>query len=133
MIICKNHRYPNCGPPPPLFFLFFNSSLLWDVFIINSVKKLQTWPKTQSEIDISPFLKTQKPSILYSILIKRLVCFCTLELYTKIIYENKIKNYTERSMIWPQNVDKGKLNKYILKATVDPVFRLSHCNWNFKI
>ena len=43
---------------PP--FKFFNSSLLWDVFIINSVKQLQTWPKTQSEIDISPFLKTQK-------------------------------------------------------------------------
>jgi hypothetical protein len=45
---------------PP--FNFFNSSLLWDVFIINSVKQLQTWPKTQSEINISPFLKTQKPS-----------------------------------------------------------------------
>jgi hypothetical protein len=62
---CKSnyhHRYPICGPP------FFNSSLLWDVFIINSVKQLQTWPKTQSEIDISPFLKTQKPSILYSII-----------------------------------------------------------------
>jgi hypothetical protein len=38
---------------------------LWDVFIINSVEQLQTLPKTQSEIDISPFLKTQKPSILY--------------------------------------------------------------------
>ena len=63
---CKSnyhHRYPICGPP------FFNSSLLWDVFIINSVKQLQTWPKTQSEIDISPFLKTQKPSILYSIIL----------------------------------------------------------------
>ena len=45
---------------PP--FKFFNSSPLWDVFIINSVKQLQTWPNTQSEIDISPFLKTQKPS-----------------------------------------------------------------------
>ena len=33
-----------------------------DVFITNSVKQLQTLPKTQSEIDISPFLKTQKPS-----------------------------------------------------------------------
>jgi hypothetical protein len=56
--------------PPPLFFnFFFNSSLLWDVFIINSVEQLQTLPKTQSaEIDISPFLKTQKPSILYSII-----------------------------------------------------------------
>jgi hypothetical protein len=41
---------------------------LWDVFIINSVEQLQTLPKTQSEIDISPFLKTQKPSSrLYSI------------------------------------------------------------------
>ena len=40
---------------PPLFF-FFNSSLLWDVFIINSVEQLQTLPNTQSEIDISPFL-----------------------------------------------------------------------------
>ena len=40
------------------FFFFFNSSLLWDVFIINSVEQLQTLPKTQSEIDISPFLKT---------------------------------------------------------------------------
>ena len=28
-----------------------------DVFIINSVEQLQTLPKTQSEIDISPFLK----------------------------------------------------------------------------
>jgi hypothetical protein len=36
------------------------------VFIINNVEQLQTLPKTQSEIDISPFLKTQKPSILYS-------------------------------------------------------------------
>jgi len=27
---------------------------LWDVFIINSVEQLQTLPKTQSEIDISP-------------------------------------------------------------------------------
>jgi hypothetical protein len=43
---------------------------LWDVFIINSVEQLQTLPKTQSEIDISPFLKTQKPSILYSIILK---------------------------------------------------------------
>jgi hypothetical protein len=41
---------------------FVNSSLLWDVFIINSVEQLQTLPKTQSEIDTSPFLKTQKPS-----------------------------------------------------------------------
>jgi hypothetical protein len=49
-------------PPPPFFFKFVNSSLLWDVFIINSVEQLQTLPKTQSEIDISPFLKTQKPS-----------------------------------------------------------------------
>ena len=40
---------------------------MWDVFIINIVEQLQTLPKTQSEIDISPFLKTQKPSILYSI------------------------------------------------------------------
>ena len=45
---------------PPFFFFFFNSSLLWDVFIINSVKQLQTWPKTQSEIDISPFCKNTK-------------------------------------------------------------------------
>jgi hypothetical protein len=37
---------------------------LWDVFIINSVEQLQTLPKTQYEIDISPFLKTQKPLIL---------------------------------------------------------------------
>ena len=50
----------------PPFNFFFNSSLLWDVFIINSVEQLQTLPKTQSEIDISLFLKTQKPSILYS-------------------------------------------------------------------
>jgi hypothetical protein len=42
--------------------MFFNSSFFWDVFIINSVEQLQTLPKTQSEIDISPFLKTQKPS-----------------------------------------------------------------------
>ena len=51
------NRYPICGPP-----FFFNSSLLWEVFIINSVEQLQTLPKTQSEIDISPFLKTHKPS-----------------------------------------------------------------------
>ena len=56
-------------PPPLFFYFFFNSSLLWDVFIINSVEQLQTLPKTQSaEIDISPFLKTQKPSIIYSII-----------------------------------------------------------------
>ena len=61
---CAHHRYPICGPHP--LFYFFNSSLLWDVFIINSVEQLQTLPKTQSEIDISLFLKTQKPSILYS-------------------------------------------------------------------
>jgi hypothetical protein len=52
---------------PPLFFLYFNSSLLWDVFIINSVEQLQTLQKTQSENDISPFLKTQKLSILYRV------------------------------------------------------------------
>jgi hypothetical protein len=46
----------------PSFLKFFNSSLLREVFIINSVEQLQTLPKTQSEIDISPFLKTQKPS-----------------------------------------------------------------------
>ena len=34
---------------------------------INSVEQLQTLPKTQSEIDISPFLKTHKPSIICSI------------------------------------------------------------------
>jgi hypothetical protein len=33
---------------------------LWDVFIINSVEQLQTLPKTQSEIDISPFLKRMR-------------------------------------------------------------------------
>ena len=43
-------------PPPPFFFI---SLLLWDVFIINSVEQLQTLPKTQSEIDISLFLKTE--------------------------------------------------------------------------
>ena len=63
------HRYPICGPPPPPFFIFFfNSSLLWDVFIINSVEQ----PKTQSEIDISPFLKTQNPPLLYYIKGKQL-------------------------------------------------------------
>jgi len=40
---------------------------LWGDFIINSVEQLQTLPKTQSEIDISPFLKTQNPPLLYSI------------------------------------------------------------------
>ena len=40
----------------------FMSSLLWDVFIINSVEPLQALSKTHSEIDINPFLKTQKPS-----------------------------------------------------------------------
>ena len=47
------------------FFLFFNSSLLWDVFIINSVEQLQTLPKTQSEIDISPFPKNKNPVLVY--------------------------------------------------------------------
>jgi hypothetical protein len=37
---------------------------------INSVEQHQTLPKTQPEIDISPFLKTQEPSILYSIILK---------------------------------------------------------------
>ena len=55
-------RYPICGSPLFFFFFLFNSSLLWDVFIINSVEQLQTLPKTQSEIDISPFLKIQKPT-----------------------------------------------------------------------
>ena len=57
---------------PPFFLFSFNSSLLWDVFIINSVEQLQTLPKTQSEIDISPFLKTQKPSsiLFYSSIIQ---------------------------------------------------------------
>jgi hypothetical protein len=52
--ICNGTRFVD----PPLFFKFFNSSLLWDVFIINK----QCWTTTQYEIDISPFLKTQKPS-----------------------------------------------------------------------
>ena len=63
------HRYPICGPPPFFKFYLSNSLLLCDVFIINSVEQLLTLPKTQSEIDISPFLKTQKPSILYSIIL----------------------------------------------------------------
>jgi hypothetical protein len=46
-------------------FLFFYSSLLWDVFIINSVEQLQTLPKTQSEIDISPFPKNKNPPLVY--------------------------------------------------------------------
>jgi hypothetical protein len=54
-------------------------SLLWDVFIINSVEQLQTLPKTQSEIDISPFLKTQKPSILYSIIFRGFLCYNRVE------------------------------------------------------
>ena len=37
-------------------------------------------------------------------------------------YITGIKGYTERSMIRPQHVDKGKLNKCILKAIVDTVF-----------
>ena len=41
-------------------YCFTNSSLLWDVFIINCVEQLQTLPKIQSEIDISPFIKAQK-------------------------------------------------------------------------
>ena len=32
---------------PSPFFKFINSSLLWDVFIINSVEQLQTLPKSQ--------------------------------------------------------------------------------------
>ena len=40
---------------------------MWDVFILNSAKQLQTWSKTQSEFDISLFLKTQRPSIPYSV------------------------------------------------------------------
>jgi hypothetical protein len=40
-----NHRYPLFWTPLFLYF-FFNSSLLWDVFIINSVEQLQTLPKT---------------------------------------------------------------------------------------
>ena len=44
----------------PPFYFFFNSSLLWDVFIINSVEKLQTLPKTESKIDIRPFLTTEE-------------------------------------------------------------------------
>ena len=60
MLAHSDHRYLKCGPT--FFVFFFNSLLLWDVFIINSVEQLQTLPKTQSEIDISPFLKTQKPS-----------------------------------------------------------------------
>ena len=46
------------------FSFFFNSSLLWDVFIINSVEQLQTLPKTQSEIDISPLVDGQNHEIL---------------------------------------------------------------------
>jgi hypothetical protein len=51
---------------PPFFF---NSSLLWDVFIINSVEQLQTLPKTQSEIDNKPISKNTK-TLLYSITIE---------------------------------------------------------------
>jgi hypothetical protein len=54
---------------PPFKKKKINTSLSWDVFIINSVEQLQTLPKTQSKIDISPFLKTQKPSIVYSIIL----------------------------------------------------------------
>jgi hypothetical protein len=51
----------------------------------NSVEQLQTFPKTQSEIDISPFLKTQKPSILYSIIILYNVFVYFLPLYLSYI------------------------------------------------
>ena len=50
-------------------FLIFNSSLLCDVFIINSVEQLQTLPKPQSEIDIykpiSKNTKTLNPLLYY--------------------------------------------------------------------
>jgi hypothetical protein len=49
---------------------------------INSVEQLQTLPKTQSEIDISPFLKTQKPTQKKSISMKNSQFFGYL-LYAK--------------------------------------------------
>ena len=73
---------------PPLKKII-NSLLLWDVFIINSVEQLQTLPKIQSEIDISPFLKTQKPSILYSIILKvNNSGAATVEYLTKFFFLN---------------------------------------------
>jgi hypothetical protein len=56
-VVTTYFRIPDLFTP---FLILFNSSLLWDVFIINSVEQLQALPKTHSEIDISPFLKTQK-------------------------------------------------------------------------
>jgi hypothetical protein len=50
---------------------------------INSVEQLQTLPKTQSEIDISPFLKTQKPS---STLSKILMISDNVEFLPPIFY-----------------------------------------------
>jgi hypothetical protein len=97
------HRYDLWTPP---FFFLYISSLLCDVFIINSIEQVQTSPKTQSEIDISPFLKTHKPSILYSNIIEQRIegfspediliyfMFCLIEKFSNRKW--KIINFMEK-------------------------------------
>ena len=60
---CIVHRYPWTSP---LFRNFFNSSLLCDVFIINSIEQLQTLPKNSIRDRYKPISKNTK-ALLYSI------------------------------------------------------------------
>jgi hypothetical protein len=50
-----------------------------------------------------------------------------IERYGETNTNMTIKGYAEKRMILLQHVDKGKLIKSILKASVDTIFSLTHC------
>jgi hypothetical protein len=68
------HRYPICEPP---FLNCFIHHFCGTFSLKIIVEQLQTLPKTQSEINISPFLKTLDPLLYY---INRIEGFVFLEM-----------------------------------------------------
>ena len=50
-----------------------------------------------------------------------------------IILKNQIKGYGERNMVRLQHVDKGKLNKCILKASMDTTNHLRVYQWALRL
>ena len=58
---------------------------------------------------------------------KTKMCSLKVAKYMSVHFYLKRKGYAERSIIRPQHVDKGKLNKCILKASGDIVLCWIHC------
>jgi hypothetical protein len=87
---------------------------LWYIFIINSVEQLQTLPKTQSEIDISPFLKTQVEEGLCAFEVL-LFCVWCLDNWSRILSG---KSFNTFSM--------ARLKTLQFHLTLTPLFTATH-------